>query len=83
MELKDFLHEVHHRIEARERMRISQSCMADRLGISQRTYLEYLRGTNAPTGMRALLNLLIQLEDNELVSAVRGWQRDLNHDAKK
>ena len=76
MELKDLLHIAHHRIEARERMRITQASMAKRIGVSSRTYLEYLRGTNAPIGMLALLKILAQLDDNELTTLVREWQEE-------
>ncbi len=68
------LRELHHRIEAKERARISQSAMAERLGVSTRTYLEYLRGTNAPTGMRVVLDLLFMLDDNELVQIIKHWR---------
>ena len=56
--VSELLRELHHRIEAKERSRISQAAMANRLGISARTYLEYLRGTNSPVGMRVVLDLL-------------------------
>lgn len=68
------LRELHHRIEAKERLRISQSVMAGRLGISTRTYLEYLRGTNAPIGMRVMLDLLCMLDDNELAQIIKHWR---------
>lgn len=74
MEPKELLREVHHRIEARERASISQAAMAQRIGISQRTYVEYLRGTNSPLAMKALLKLLTQLGDEEIVKVIRGWE---------
>lgn len=68
------LRELHHRIEARERIRISQAAMAQRLGISTRTYLEYLRGTNAPMGMRVILDLLCMLDEQELSQVLSHWK---------
>jgi putative transcriptional regulator len=68
------LKELHHRIEAKERGRISQAAMAQRLGISTRTYLEYLRGTNAPIGMRVVLDLLCMLDEQELSQVLRHWK---------
>lgn len=67
------LREAHHRVEAKEQARVSQAEMAHRLGISPRTYAEYLRGTNAPLGMGAVLRLLAQLPDKEMVVVVRAW----------
>ena len=74
MEPKELLREVHHSIEARERAAISQAAMAQRIGISLRTYVEYLRGTNSPLAMKALLKLLTQLGDEEIVKVLRGWE---------
>jgi transcriptional regulator with XRE-family HTH domain len=73
--LNGLLREIHHRIEAKERTRISQVAMAERLGISSRTYLEYLRGTNSPTGMRAVLDLLCMLDDQELNQIIQQWRK--------
>ena len=74
--LNGLLREIHHRIEAKERSRISQAAMAERLGISSRTYLEYLRGTNSPTGMRAVLDLLCMLDDQELNQIIQHWRKN-------
>ena len=68
------LRELHHRIEAKESTRISQAAMAERLGISARTYLEYLRGKNSPVGMRAVLDLLAMLEDQEIAQVIQHWR---------
>ena len=68
------LRELHHRIEAKERARISQAVMASRLGISARTYLEYLRGTNSPVGMRVVLDLLSMLDDQSVIQVIHHWR---------
>lgn len=72
--VNELLRELHYRIEAKERARISQAVMAARLGISPRTYLEYLRGTNSPVGMRAVLDLLCMLDDQSVVQIVKHWR---------
>jgi len=38
--------------------------------------MEYQRGTNAPLAMKALLNLLVLLDDQEIVRVVREWGSD-------
>jgi transcriptional regulator with XRE-family HTH domain len=73
-QVSDILRELHHLIEAKERARISQASMAGRLGISARTYLEYLRGTNSPLGMRVVLDLLCMLDDRSVVQVMQGWR---------
>lgn len=76
--LKDFdatelIRGAHSLVEAREKKRITQEDMAARVGVGYRTYLEYQRGTNAPLAMKALLNLLALLDDQEIVRVVREW----------
>lgn len=73
MELKELIRGAHHLIEAKEKKRITQEDMARRIGVGHRTYLEYQRGTNAPLAMKALLNLLNMLDDDEIVKVVREW----------
>lgn len=81
MELKEILSTAHHLIEAKEKRRITQAQMAQRIGVGHRTYLEYQRGTNAPLAMKALLNLLIMLDDGELLKVVHEW-RNATEDEK-
>ncbi|MGX9312510.1 hypothetical protein ACWXWE_07080 [Pantoea ananatis] len=72
--MNEFLRELHHLIEAGERKRISQAVMAGRLGVSTRTYLEYLRGTNSPLGMRVVLELLCMLDDQSVIQVIQHWR---------
>jgi transcriptional regulator with XRE-family HTH domain len=81
VELKEILSTAHHLIEAKEKRRITQAQMAQRIGVGHRTYLEYQRGTNAPLAMKALLNLLIMLDDGELLKVVHEW-RNATEDQK-
>lgn len=74
MELKELIRGAHALIEAREKRRITQEDMASRVGVGYRTYMEYQRGTNAPLAMKAMLNLLALLEDQEIVRVVREWK---------
>lgn len=74
LELKDLISKAHHMVEAKEsKKRITQAEMAERIGVGHRTYLEYQRGTNAPLAMKALLNLLTLLDNDDIVKVVRAW----------
>ncbi|WP_331273798.1 helix-turn-helix transcriptional regulator [Helicobacter pylori] len=53
---------------------ISQQEMANRLGVSLRTYTEWLRDVNQPLAMRAILDMFSQLNDDDIVKIVRAWQ---------
>ncbi|WP_234774565.1 helix-turn-helix domain-containing protein [Paraburkholderia tropica] len=65
--------EVHHRVEASESARISQAEMAARLGVSQRAYVDYIRG-KGPAGARVALDLLAMLDDAEAIAILRRWR---------
>jgi len=77
VELKELIKGAHYLVEAKEKRRITQEDMARRIGVGYRTYLEYQRGTNAPLAMKALLNLLNLLAEDEIVRVVREW-REMN-----
>lgn len=78
MELNKLINKIHKLIEAKEIKTISQPRMAKRIGVSSRTYTEYSRGTNKPLGMKALLNMLNELEDDEIVKVIRLWKETKN-----
>jgi len=74
MNIKNIINKSHSLIEAKEINKISQSNMAKRIGVSPRTYTEYTRGTNEPLAMKALLNILNMLEDEDIVKIVKEWK---------
>lgn len=76
MELKELIRSVHHLAEAESKKRITQKDMAAQIGVAHRTYLEYLRGTNSPLAMKALLNLLCLLQDDGIVKVIRAWKEE-------
>lgn len=74
LSLKEFLLSVHKQIEKKPpSRRITRPEMAARIGSTKRTYTEYLLGTVKPHPMRVLLQLLAQLDDEDIVGAVRWW----------
>lgn len=78
MQLKKLIRGAHSLVEAKEKRRISQVEMAERVGVRYRTYTEYQRGKNAPLAMKALLNLLAMLNEEEIVKVVREWREKRN-----
>lgn len=70
LDVPALLHGIHHRIEAAEKKRITHGEMALRLGISKRTYVEYLRGTNRPKGLGVMFHLLQMLDCEDLLRVV-------------
>lgn len=81
MELKDILGKIHRTLEADKNKTIPQPIMAKEVGVSGRTYGDYLRGTLEPKAMKALLNLLTKLENEDIVKIIRLWEEE--HHEKK
>lgn len=84
LDVPALLHEIHHRVEAAEKKRITHEEMALRLGISKRTYVEYLRGTNKPKGLGVMFHLLQMLDRDDLLrvlgpGADAPYSEDLGH----
>jgi len=70
---------AHRLIEVNEGgTRITAAELSKRMKISARTLTEYERGTNHPTSMRALLLLLAQLRDDQIVDMVRQFDADIS-----
>ncbi|MFQ6342317.1 helix-turn-helix domain-containing protein [Campylobacter sp. VTCC 70190] len=74
MKLSQIIHKIHKLIEAKELKNITKREMANRLGISERTYIEWLRETNEPIAMKAVLDMLSQLKDDDIIQVVREWK---------
>lgn len=74
MKLSQILKKTHTLIESKEIQSISQQEMANRLCVSLRTYTEWLRDVNQPLAMRAILDMLSQLSDEDIVKVVRTWK---------
>jgi DNA-binding XRE family transcriptional regulator len=74
MELNDLLSKIHKYIEIKEDKDITRAKMALKIGVKPRTYTEYRRGINQPLAMKALLNLLVELEDDEIIKVIRSWE---------
>ncbi|MFT5835646.1 MAG: putative transcriptional regulator [Sulfurimonas sp.] len=75
MELKNIINKTHSLIEAKEMNgKISQRAMSEMIGVKPRTYTEYTRGTNEPLAMKALLNMLNKLDDEDIIRVVRSWE---------
>lgn len=77
MELNDLINKIHKTIEAKEIANVTQPDMAKRIGVSPRTYTEYSRGVNQPLAMKALLNMLNELDDEDIIKIVRLWNNEV------
>lgn len=78
VKLKDLFKTAHHLIEAKEGRDITQSVMAKRLGVSGRSYAEYLNGGSEPLAAKAVLCMLNQLNDEEILKLIRASNKGAN-----
>ncbi|WP_457596035.1 helix-turn-helix domain-containing protein [Hydrogenimonas sp.] len=72
MKVSDIFNVVHNALEAKNMGRkISQKAMAERLGVSMRTYQDWRTGKAQPIAARALMQMLGELDDEEIVRVVK------------
>lgn len=71
MKLRELFKTAHHLVEAKEGRDITQSVMAKRIGVSGRSYAEYLNGGSEPLAAKAVLRILNQLNDDEILKLIR------------
>ncbi|WP_139794337.1 helix-turn-helix domain-containing protein [Chromobacterium violaceum] len=74
MELHDFLRRAHHMLSRRHPNKLTQRHMASLINISPRTYVEYVRGIHRPKGMKALLDLLCLMDQEDRESLLQAWR---------
>lgn len=67
---------AHKLIEAKEIRDINYHEMASRIGVSPRTYTEYIRGNIQPKYMSAIMNLLTELDNDDLLKIVDEWRKN-------
>ena len=75
MKLKEFFKQCQRIVEVKDCKDYKYSDMAEKLGISERTYGEYIRGDISPLAVKALLNLLSEMDDEDIIKMVREWEK--------
>ena len=72
MEISDLFNILHNAVEAENYgKKISLQTMADKLGLPMRTYQDWKLGRSSPQAAKAVIRLLGELEDDEIVRVVR------------
>ena len=72
MKVSDIFNIVHNALEAKNNGRkISHKKMAEALGVSMRTYQDWRTGRANPIAARALMQMLGDLDDDEIVRVVK------------
>ncbi len=72
MQIKDLFNILHNSLESQKNgVKISLKDMAKSLGISMRTYQDWKLGRAKPQAAAVVMKMLGQLEDEEIIRAVR------------
>ncbi|MDD2566577.1 MAG: XRE family transcriptional regulator [Sulfurimonadaceae bacterium] len=72
MQIQDLFNILHNSLESKNNgKKISLQEMANQLGISMRTYQDWKLGRAKPQAASAVMKMLGQLDDDEIIRAVR------------
>ncbi|MDY0116410.1 MAG: XRE family transcriptional regulator [Sulfurimonadaceae bacterium] len=76
MQIDDLFNILHNSLESKNNgKKISLKDMADTLGISMRTYQDWKLGRAKPQAASVVMKMLGQLDDDEIIRAVRKINR--------
>lgn len=72
MQTSDIFNLIHSSVETSQfGKRISHKEMAEKLGISMRTYQEWRLGNSSPIAVKAVFNMLSLLEDEDILNIIK------------
>lgn len=81
MESHDLFNILHNAVEAQYfGKKISQKQMAEKLGVSMRTYQDWRLGNSRPQAVPAIFKMLAELDEDDLVHLVKKISKGLRHD---
>lgn len=81
MKSKDLFNILHNAVEAQYFGRkISQKEMADRIGISMRTYQDWKLGKSNPQAASAIFKMLAELDEDDIVRVVKKISKVIKDD---
>ena len=81
MESKDLFNILHNAVEAQYYgKKISQKNMAEKLGISMRTYQDWRLGNSQPQAAPAIFRMLGELDEDDIVRIIKKISKGLKDD---
>jgi DNA-binding XRE family transcriptional regulator len=81
MESKDLFNILHNAVEAQQYgKKISQKSMAEKLGISMRTYQDWRLGNSQPQAATAIFRMLGELDEEDIVRIIKKISKGLKDD---
>ena len=81
MNTSDIINLLHNAVESKNfGKKISQRAMAEKLGISMRTYQDWKLGNSEPQAVKAVFELLCELDDDDILHVVKRIRKGLTRD---
>ncbi len=81
MESHDLFNILHNAVEAQYfGKKISQKQMAEKLGVSMRTYQDWRLGNSKPQAVPAIFKMLAELDEDDLIHLVKKISKGLEND---
>ncbi len=78
MKTRDIFNLLHNAVESKYfGKKISQKEMAERLGVSMRTYQDWKLGNSDPQAAKAAMEMLCELDDEDALHVLRRIRRGL------
>ena len=66
--------QIHLRVQVYSGRTLTHSELAHLAGVGSRSVGDWMRGVSAPSGMRAILELLSQLQEGDVMAVLREWR---------
>lgn len=78
MKTSDIFNVLHNAVESKYfGKKISQRAMAEKLGVSMRTYQDWKLGNSQPQAALAVCQMLCELDDDDAVHVLRRLRREI------
>lgn len=66
--------QIHLRVQVQSGCTLTHSELAHLAGVGSRSVGDWMRGASAPSGMRAILELLSQLQEGDVMAVLQEWR---------
>ncbi len=66
--------QIHLRVQVQSGCTLTHSELAHLAGVGSRSVGDWMRGASAPSGMRAILELLSQMQEGDVMAVLQEWR---------
>jgi len=81
--LRAALKQIHLRVQVQVGRTLTHDELAELAGVGKRSIGDWMRGVSAPPGMSAILELLSQLDEDDVIAVLREWRNASSSDVTK